>query len=503
MSRISELLEQIATAVYGQEVRSAIHDSIQECYDDVVEGSSLANAAAISANAAAANANTKATLANEKATLAEENAALADAAATSANAAATLANSKATLADSAATSANTAATLANTKANLANEKAALADEKAALADQKATLATNAATSANTAADSASTAATNANTKANAANTAAASANAAATSATNAATNANTKASLADEAATNANTKASLANTKAALADTKATLADQKATLATNAANAATAKLADMDEALSAASAATTAAQNAVATLDTRIRAKQNAPAEMGTSGQVLGLDANLAPIWVDQSGGGGGGEGTTDHRMLSHRNDANQHEMTAIKDLTDTLTTMDSAIASKGTYTKPVGGIPSTDMASAVQNALTAATTAVQPSYLSAVATSNNYNDLDNLPTIPSAYDDTAVKNRLATIEGKESGWDAKQSAISDLDTIRSGAALGSTALQSVPSTYRTAAQQDAIHDNTKLDISQGTSHAGDFLVVGSDGKITTKTMEEWEWGEY
>ena len=45
-----------------------------------------------------------------------------------------------------------------------------------------------------------------------------------------------------------------------------------------------------------------------------------------------------------------------------------------------------------------------------------------------------------------------------------------KQDNIADLGTIRSGAAKGATALQSVPSTYRTAAQQDAIHDSTKAD---------------------------------
>ena len=35
MSAIQDALDQILTAVYGAEVRSAIHDSIEECYDDV------------------------------------------------------------------------------------------------------------------------------------------------------------------------------------------------------------------------------------------------------------------------------------------------------------------------------------------------------------------------------------------------------------------------------------------------------------------------------------
>ena len=48
-----------------------------------------------------------------------------------------------------------------------------------------------------------------------------------------------------------------------------------------------------------------------------------------------------------------------------------------------------------------------------------------------------------------------------------------KQDVISDLATIRSGAALGATALQSVPNTYRTASAQDVI-DNGKVDKVTG-----------------------------
>ena len=35
--------------------------------------------------------------------------------------------------------------------------------------------------------------------------------------------------------------------------------------------------------------------------------KQDAPSTAGTAGQVLGLDSNLNPAWMDQTGGGGGG----------------------------------------------------------------------------------------------------------------------------------------------------------------------------------------------------
>lgn len=38
MSAIDNYLQEIQTAVYGEEVRDAIHDAIQQCYTDVSEG---------------------------------------------------------------------------------------------------------------------------------------------------------------------------------------------------------------------------------------------------------------------------------------------------------------------------------------------------------------------------------------------------------------------------------------------------------------------------------
>ena len=65
-----------------------------------------------------------------------------------------------------------------------------------------------------------------------------------------------------------------------------------------------------------------------------------------------------------------------------------------------------------------------------------------------------------------SANQGKVLNTKLGQLEAR------KQDTISDLATIRSGAVKGATALQSVPSTYRTAAQQDAMHDDTKADVS-------------------------------
>lgn len=66
---IQDILQLIANAVYGREVRGAIHDGIEMCYDDVTESKTVAEAAAETANTAASAANTAA-VAAENATAA-------------------------------------------------------------------------------------------------------------------------------------------------------------------------------------------------------------------------------------------------------------------------------------------------------------------------------------------------------------------------------------------------------------------------------------------------
>lgn len=64
MSAISNLLNQIKTAIYGEEVRDSIHDAIEQCYADVSAGVTIANTAANNANTKATAANNAASAAN-------------------------------------------------------------------------------------------------------------------------------------------------------------------------------------------------------------------------------------------------------------------------------------------------------------------------------------------------------------------------------------------------------------------------------------------------------
>ena len=133
--------------------------------------------------------------------------------------------------------------------------------------------------------------------------------------------------------------------------------------------------------------------------------------------------------------------------------------------------TLEADVAAKGftkntgTYSKPAGGIPKADLAAAVQTSLGKADTALQEhqslaAYRTAAAqdgidsgkvdkvtgkglSTNDYTaaakaKVDAIPANPkytdTVYDDTALKERVATIEGKESAWDAKLNA-SELPT--------------------------------------------------------------------
>lgn len=103
--KIAESLDKIKNAVYGVEVRDAIHDSIKECYDDVTASKTLADKAAGNATSAANNANTAAGQANS--------------AATNANNAASKANTSASNADASKKSCDDAvAALPNTVTNM-------------------------------------------------------------------------------------------------------------------------------------------------------------------------------------------------------------------------------------------------------------------------------------------------------------------------------------------------------------------------------------------------
>ena len=101
------------------------------------------------------------------------------------------------------------------------------------------------------------------------------------------------------------------------------------------------------------------------------------------------------------------------------------------------------------------------------------------------------------------ALDTQAKENLVLAINEVKNTADGKQDIISDLETIRDGAAKGATALQSVPNTYRTAAAQDVI-DNGKVDkvtgkgLSSNDYTDADKAKVDALEHVTEQTVSGW-----
>lgn len=129
-------------------------------------------------------------------------------------------------------------------------------------------------------------------------------------ATQKALEAQTAALSADNSATAAAESASAAAASAVSADGSATAAGNAATSAQTAANNASASAQTAADKASAAAQTkaeiddeVTGFQAELDSLNSAISDKQDSPETPGTAGQVLGLDANLDPVWTDQTGG--------------------------------------------------------------------------------------------------------------------------------------------------------------------------------------------------------
>ena len=248
MSAIQENLEKIRTAVYGIEVRDAIHDSIETCYTDVTNAKTLADQSVASANSAASNANSKASLADSAATKANQALTQLEEALSNVESAVDSVNEAISRTTEAVTNTNAAIANANTAATGANEAKQSAEAAAAAA-------TSAKDSALSAAASVTTVIAEANSARDAANLAASNAETAVASANSAVSNANT-------AATNADSKATTANAAASRADISSANADAAAIKANSAADQATASAQNADAKASSAFSASEAANNA-------------------------------------------------------------------------------------------------------------------------------------------------------------------------------------------------------------------------------------------------
>ena len=160
-----------------------------------------------------------------------------------------------------------------------------------------------------------------------------------------------------------------------------------------------------------------------------------------------------------------------------------------------------------GTYTKPSGGIPKTDLASAVQTSLGKADTALQPG------------DVDEpfVVTYTAASGATATCDKtyaqiMAALQAKQevlafyvaSNSVAAQLTTVAIDTNNSDILFTNAQNGGVTTLRHNSAGTITISSNDGYVFrDQGIAHAGEFLVVGNDGTVTTMTLATWQGGNY
>ena len=168
-----------------------------------------------------------------------------------------------------------------------------------------------------------------------------------------------------------------------------------------------------------------------------------------------------------------------------------------------TQTEIDNKLAAKAdasnVYTKAEVDTQSETTAQTLSNINTQLAAKANTADLATVATSGSYNDLSDKPVIPegavvdAALSDTSenpVQNKVV-----KGALDAKQDVISDLATIRSGAALGATAYQK-PSTGIPASDiADGVIPTVPTNVSAFTNDAGYLTEHQSLDDYYTKTQ--------
>lgn len=147
----------------------------------------------------------------------------------------------------------------------------------------------------------------------------------------------------------------------------------------------------------------------------------------------------------------------------------------------------DNAVSSGGVHTALSGKQDTISDLSDIRSGASAGATAVQPSAL------NDYQTkLSATNKLDPSYIDYDASHR-AVSDTEKSTWNGKQDAISDLDTIRSGAVAGATALQQSDVSSAYSASGTSPVNGTAVNAAIGTL---DVSSVGGSGKYISAISE-------
>ena len=180
----------------------------------------------------------------------------------------------------------------------------------------------------------------------------------------------------------------------------------------------------------------------------------------GTTGQVLAKKSNADndTEWINQSGGGGGG-GTSDYDDLTDKPSINNVTLSGNKT---------AAELSLGTYSKPSGGIPQTDLAQTVQNKL-------------------------DSTVVVSDTQPTATENKLWVDTDAGAGASYQIPTVAEMDAA-DNTILGNLAMiESSPATAAHAVGEYIVYNGRLYEVTAAIT-SGQSLVVGTNIKSTTAT---------
>lgn len=219
----------------------------------------------------------------------------------------------------------------------------------------------------------------------------------------------------------------------------------------------------------------------VADQKSAIDGKQDAPADAGTAGQVLGLDDDLNPVWLDQTGGGGG---TTNYNNLTNKPRINGVLLTGDKSAADLGLAAASDIPS--VPVQSVNGetgavvLDASDVGAVAepQTAGTAGQVLGLDSNLNPVWVNQsggggtaNYNDLSNKPQIEGV-----------TLSGNKTASDLGLALASDIPTIPVQSVNGKTG-----AVVLTASDVGAKPSSYEAPVSSVNSKTGAVVLSASD----------------
>ena len=239
--------------------------------------------------------------------------------------------------------------------------------------------------------------------------------------------------------------------------------------------------------------------------------------------------SNLVSAINELADGGGGGGGSSDYDDLSNKPQINGTTLTGNKSAADL------GLSPAGAYVKPSGGIPASDMASAVQTSLSRADASVQynsqtlsDSQKAQARDNIGAASVDDLGTVfdikgdvATVSDLPATGNRVGDVYYVQSVsaafvwlettahptgyWEEFGEPIDLSGYIEKPSSASANQILTFNGSAWVAANKPTYtaSDVGAVAVAQGVSHAGEFVVVGSDGNITTVTMSVWQGGSF